>query len=171
MVLLKILIVLLFPLIGLPVTDSHRFRDLSKLVDDVIENEQVPSVLWAKTCWPKIDEFHFFKQIAIPIQIVKSNSPLNLTANEITNKLWFFIDMNCNESSDFLMNTEDKYFSHPYRWIIADASNDSIQNLTFLPGSNMILANQQLYKDKQLNSGIYDLRQGLFLFYSILFLQ
>lgn len=143
----------------LPVADSYRYQDVSKLVKDVIENEQVPSVLWAKTCWPKIDDFNFVRSFEIPMQIVKSNSPINLMLNGITNKLWFFIDMNCEASFDFLMNTQDTYFTHPYRWIIVDASNDSIENLAFLPGSNVILANQQL------NSAKYELRQGLFSFH------
>lgn len=82
---------------------------------------------------------------------------LNLPIDENINKQWFFIDMNCGERSiNLLMNTDEKYFAHPFRWIIVDATHDSIKNLTFLPDSNIILAN---WDDK---SQRYSLEQGNF---------
>lgn len=164
MFLFKTFVIVLISFMEFLMADSHRFGDLSKLVKNVIENERVPSILWAKTCWPKFDEFHFVKTIAIPIQIDKSTAPIGLLFNDNSNKQWFFIDMNCVHSSDFLMNTEEKYFAQPYRWIIADASNDSIASLSILPGSNVILAN------KDINSAKYILKQGT-IYISYLFID
>lgn len=138
----------------LPKVDSGRIGDLSKLVKDVIDNEQVPSFLWAIISWPKADEFSFVKNISIPVQIDKSNTPINLPICENINKQWFFVDMNSDAKLKFLLKTEDKYFAHPFRWIIADATHETIQNLTILPNSNIILVN------KDVNSKRYILKQG-----------
>lgn len=134
--------------------NSRQAEELSRLVQDIIQNERVPSILWAKMCWSKIDDFKYAKSIPFYIQIVKSAAPINLPIDENTNKQWFFIDMNCKSSDHFLSNVNDKYFAHPYRWIIADATNDSIQNLTFLPDSNIILVNKNIKSDE------YILKQG-----------
>lgn len=133
---------------------SERVVDLSNLVRDVIANENVPSILWTKTCWTKIDEFNFAKNAPFFVQVVKLNTSIKLPIDENTNKQWFFIDMNCEYKANFLSIIDQKYFAHPYRWIIADATNDSIQHLPFLPDSNVMLAN------KGKNSHEYVLKQG-----------
>lgn len=134
--------------------DSNRFEELSNLVQDVIENEGVPSILWAKTCWPKTEEFKFIKKIPFQMKITNLNEPINLVFNDNTNKEWFFLDAICEKQLNILSDVDVKYFSHPYRWIIADATNSSIQDLSFFPGSNIILANRDI-KLKQ-----YILKQG-----------
>lgn len=146
----------------LSIADRHRFEDLSNLVLDVIENEQIPSILWAITCWPKTDEFNFIKKCPYQIRIANSNEPIILHSNENTNKQWFFMDANCAKR---LKNVDEKYFAHPYRWIIADITNVSIQELSFLPGSNIILANRDgNLKEYNLKQGLMDIKLTKFTF-------
>lgn len=133
----------------------ERFKVLPNLVKDVMKNEKIPSILWAKTCWPKIDEFNFIRDFPFSIQIVSNrNGQIDFPIDENINKQWFFIDMNCTSESNFLLTIDEKYFAHPYRWIIADANNGSIQSLPFLPDSNIIIANQDV------DSKQYILKQG-----------
>lgn len=139
-----------------PKMENDRPKILTKLLNELIENEKVSSTLWAKTCWTKFDEFNFVKSFSIPIQIARSTAvSIELPIDENINKQWFFIDMKCSERSiNLLSNTDGKYFAHPFRWIIVDAMLDSIQNLTFLPDSNIILANRDEKSEK------YNLKQG-----------
>lgn len=134
----------------------NRPKILTKFVKDLIENEKVPSTMWMKACWTKIDELNFIKSISIPIQIARpSATKIDLRIDENKNKQWFLIDVKCGEEAvDFLSSTDPKYFAHPFRWIIVDATQDAIQNLTLLPDSNIILANQDEQTEK------YILKQG-----------
>lgn len=154
MVLLKCLTIFIVIFIKSLTIYSHRVDDLSKLVKDVIENERVPLI--AQTCWSKTEKYNFFKRTSIPIQFIEPNATINLPINEYTNKQWFFVDMmNCEQGTYFLMNIDNKYFAHPYRWIIVDSREESIKNLPFLPDSHVILANH----DDNLKQTI--LQQGL----------
>lgn len=154
MSLLKIVTILFISVTNLSTVHCRKITLLSKLTNDIIENERVPSILYAKTCWLRADDIAFVKNISIPIQIVNSITPINLPTDDNTNKQWFFIDMNCKQYSNFLSNVDEKYFAHPYRWILIDAKNESLQYLNFLPGSNIILANQNP------NSEQFTLNQG-----------
>lgn len=134
---------------------SHKSKELSKVVQNIVKNEGIPSVLWIKSCWSKIDEINFVKNTAIPVQIATSTTSIDLSFDdEVVEAQWFFVDISCERNSDFLSNVQNRYFAHPYRWIIAGADSYSIQNLTLLPDSNVIIAHQ--------NTGIkeYDLKQG-----------
>lgn len=134
---------------------SHKPKELSKVVQNIIKNEEIPSVLWIKTCWSKIDEINFVKKTAIPVQIATSTTSIDLSfEDEVVKAQWFFVDISCERNSDFLQNVPDRYFAHPYRWIIAGANSYSIQNLTLLPDSNVIIAHQNT------DGKEYDLKQG-----------
>lgn len=158
MYLVKVIFTLMVVIFHLSLTQGRNSETLSILIKEIIENEQISSVLLAITCWSKIDDMKLIKTIPIPIQISKFTNPINLPIDESTDKQWFFIDMNCDQSDSFLLNIENKYFAHPYRWILANASQDSIQNLTFLPDSNVILANPDSSPKR------YTLKQGTNLF-------
>ncbi|XP_055295194.1 uncharacterized protein LOC129564966 [Sitodiplosis mosellana] len=73
--------------------------------------------------------------------------------------------MNCEHNSDFLSTIEEKYFAHPYHWIIIDTTNDSIQNLTFLPDSNIILANKDRNSDRYTLKQVYKIAKETPLLY------
>lgn len=154
MSLFKIVTILFILATNFSTVHNQNIAALSQLTSDIIENERVPSILYAKACWPIVDEIAFVKSFSIPIQYDDSNTPINLPTDENTNKQWFFIDMNCKQYSNFLSSVDEKYFAHPYRWIIFDAKNESIQHLNLLPGSNIILANRNS------NSGQFELNQG-----------
>lgn len=135
--------------------EHDRAKVLTKLAKELIENEKVSSTLWIEDCWTKNDELNFIKTLSIPIQFARSTAPsFDLPIDENINKQWFFVDMDCGEKSvNLLTSIDEKYFAHPFRWIIVDAMHQSIQNLTFLPDSNIILANRdekiQKYNLKQ----------------------
>lgn len=126
-----------------------------ELVQDIIQNEKVPSTLLAATCWSKSTVIKLIANFSVPVQFIQLDDFVELPVDERHNTQWFLIDMNCDQSSNFLSNVGHKYFAHPFRWIIADATNDSIQNLAFLPDSNVVLANS----DSSTNG--YSLKQGL----------
>lgn len=159
MVKLEFLIIITFSFLSiLPVLSgikNGRAETLSQLVKDVIENERMPSCLSAKTCWSRYEDFKFFKSISIPVQVLEPTASFNLPVNENTNKQWFFIDMKCERNSEILSNVDNKYFAHPYRWIIADATHRTMQNLTLLPDSNVMIADQDPHLER------YNLRQGM----------
>lgn len=151
----KLFIVFSISFVRFSSADSVRFENIAKMIKEIIEHERVPSFLWTKSCWPKLEDLKLAQRVSVPVQVVKSSASINLTINDATNKQWFFVDMNCRGSSNFLSTkVDEKYFAHPYRWIITDANADSIRNVTVLPGSNVILANQGE------DSNRYILKQG-----------
>ena len=159
MILKYFLIIISLSILGVASSHSkierNRSKILTKLVEDLTGNEKVPSTLWAKTCWTKFEKFNFIKSVSIPIQMAGSAVSIDLPSDENINKQWFFIDINCGEQSVKLLSiTDRKYFAHPFRWIIVDGTLDSIKNLTFLPDSNIILANWDNKSKK------YILKQG-----------
>lgn len=127
---------------------------VTKLVQDLIENENVPSVLTVISCWSQSDNFHFMKSSKVPIQLSRSFKISPRIVDDITNKLWYFIDMRCSESYDFLHKIEAEYFAHPYRWILFESTEEQLVNLTLLTDSNVILANFNSHL------GRFDLKQG-----------
>ncbi|XP_031617482.1 glutamate receptor 3-like [Contarinia nasturtii] len=116
-------------------------------------------------CWPKMEAFNFIKRVSIQMQIVESKAPIRLPTDEYTNKQWFFIDMNCEHGDNYLSNVENKYFAHPYRWIIADATEKVIKNLSFLPNSNIILANWDNNSERIILKQVYKVAIGMPLIY------
>lgn len=145
---------IIISIVNLLAASSQRSEELSMLVKHIVDHERVRCVLSAKTCWAKNDELTFAKTVSIPIQMIKTAESIDLPVDENTNRQWFFVDMNCDRNSNFLSNVDEKYFAHPYRWIIVEATNNSIRNLTLLPGSDIILANRDEH------SGKYILTQG-----------
>lgn len=158
---IKIIAIFLISVSNFSTVHSHNSVLLSKLAKDIIENERVPSILHAKTCWSKSDDIAFVKDNSMPMQIVNSIAPIDLPYDDNSNKQWFFVDMNCKQYSTFLVSVDEKYFSHPYRWILIDATNDSIEHLHFLPDSNIILANRDP------NSEQFHLKQGKINFFPV----
>lgn len=127
---------------------------ISQLTQDLIANENVPTLLSAFTCWPKSDNFHLIKTSKVPVQ---SNSQFKIgphRSDDATNKLWHFIDMRCNKSYTFLSKVEHRLFGHPYRWILFEPDESRLNNLTFLTDSNVIFVNFNTELSR------FDLRQG-----------
>lgn len=129
--------------------DCQRIEFIRKLVPDIVGEE--PTNLWGKICWSKKDEIDFVMSVSYPIQVVNNDS-IHLPDDGNTNTQWFLIDMLCESSSNFLSKVDEKYFAHPYRWLIIDANVEIIQNLQLLPDSNVIISN--------LKQNQYILKQG-----------
>lgn len=133
---------------------GQRIEEIQKFVQDLIQNEKVPSVLSVIACWSQSDNFYFAKSSNIPVQITNHFKIANRTTNDSTNKLWHFIDMRCKGSYDFLYKIERQYFAHPYRWIMFEVAENQLANSTFLTDSNVIFVNV----NENLNR--FDLKQG-----------
>lgn len=111
---------------------------LSNLVQDLISNEKVPSVLSVFTCWSKFDQQLFVKSSKIPVQLSNRFKIQPRISDDRTNKLWYFIDVRCVGSYKFLHGIDKAYFAHPYRWIMFEPVEERMVNLTLLPDSNVI---------------------------------
>lgn len=71
-----------------------------KFVNDLIDNENVPSILSVKACWPKHEMVQFMKNVKISIHFLQEvDYELQFENN---NKVWFLIDIKCNGAMDFL---------------------------------------------------------------------
>lgn len=133
---------------------SQRIHVITKLVQDLIKNEKVPTVLSIIACWTQSDNLYIAKSSGIPIQISSKWRIINRIIDDSTNKLMYFIDMRCNGSYKFLGNLDKLYFSHPYRWIMFEPIEDRLANSTFLTDSNIIYVNFNQDSDQ------YNLKQG-----------
>lgn len=126
-----------------------------RIVMDIIDNERYPSELIAKTCWSKRDNFHFAHSTTVPMKIVNDFIGSEKDITQYRNMLWFFVDMNCKDAVSFLHDTDSKYFSHPYRWILFQPDRRSLENMRFLVDSNVILV------DPSNDSARFDIGQGI----------
>lgn len=131
---------------------------VSKIVQVVIENEKVPSILSVISCWTKTQQFRFTKPLQIPLQIINHfEIPESVKIkDDNTNKRWYFINMQCKESENYLQKIDQTLFGHPYRWILFEPNIDHLHNLTFLPDANVISIN---FNEKMKQ---YDLNQSNF---------
>lgn len=75
-----------------------------KFVNDLIENEEVPSILSVKSCWSKYHSIQFTKHIKVAVQFRNNLTTFETNVDQTlnANKLWFFVDMRCNDSFNFL---------------------------------------------------------------------
>lgn len=141
---------------SLPLCSGYDTESIAQMISVIIQNEKVPSVLSAITCWSTAQNFEFVKRSNISTQV---NSQFKLSprvSNDLTNKLWYFIDMRCDKSEKFLHDIEEEYFAHPYRWILFEPNIERLNNLTFLTDSNVLLIQSNGKK------GQFDLNQSEF---------
>lgn len=153
--------ILVFLLLFVPLHGQEN-KEISNIVRDLIENEKIPSVLSAFTCWSKLDQFHLIKTSKIPTQL---NSQLKIQpriSDDQTNKLWHFIDMRCAGSYKFMHAIDGAYFAHPYRWIIYEPIEERMMNLTLLPDSNVIFIHFHA------ETGRFNIKQGNFDIFQVL---
>lgn len=137
---------------------------ISKLVKDVIRNENIPSILSAITCWKMGENFTFLKSFKIPVQMNSYFHSHHRTNKNVdsANKMWYFIDLRCSESYKFLYKLEAATFAHPHRWILFEPDEKRLTELPFLTDSNILCVNLNR------NFSRFDLKQGslqLFLHY------
>lgn len=133
---MKIIVILLVLLLR---SNGENVKMITKLVEDLIKNENVPSALSVISCWSQSDNFRFLRDSKVYTQLSREYKIPHRKDDEFVNKLWFFIDMRCNGSHNFLNEIEDAYFAHPYRWILFEPIEPNLTKLQFLADSNVIL--------------------------------
>lgn len=136
-------------------SNGQEIEVISNFVHDLLKNENVPSVLSVISCWPKADCFSFVQRSKISIQMSNNFQFSPRIVDDNVNKFWYFVDMRCNESYNFLQKIEDSYFAQPFRWILFEPVEDHLTNLTFPTDSNIILVNFNP------NLAQFDLKQGM----------
>lgn len=139
---------------------SSRIQRISSLIQDVMANDDQHSSLWLKTCWPKTENLHFLKSTRRSYKLLQHalEADVSWDESEHFHHVWLAVDMHCEESVRFVVNTSGTYFGHPFRWILVDGTDDVYGRLHLLPDNNVILA---AFDD---GSDQYDLRQGELLF-------
>lgn len=140
---MKSVLITLFCLLNLFVIPGHTadVQMISKLIQDLVNNERVPAILSVVSCWSQLDNIFFYKSSNVTIQLSVQMEISRQRFDYNTNKMWYFIDMRCTGSYEFLERVEYIYFGHPYRWILFEANQHSLLNLPFLTDSNVILIN------------------------------
>lgn len=148
------LVTLMSAVLSLAHCNGKNIVIISKIVSDIIRNENVLSHLSVLACWPNIQSFQFVKSFNHPVQMSSQFEINSRLSNDLTNKLWYFVDMRCERSVSFLHQIEKEYFAHPYRWILYEPNLESLENLTFLTDSNVILINSNAKQNH------FDLKQS-----------
>lgn len=85
-------------------TSSHRIEVKAKLLNEVLANENVPSTIVAKvSCWSKEEMVKFsMALINVLIQYLNDDVVKYQPLDDYTNKVWFFVDMKCDKSMEFI---------------------------------------------------------------------
>lgn len=138
---------------------------VSKLVNDLIKNENVPTILSVISCWNQVEKIHFLTSSKVRIALSSQFEISPLRKDDNTNKMCYFIDMRCNGSYEFLNRIDAAYFGHPYRWMLFEPNENRLLNQTFLVDSNIILINfNEALARYDLKQGMCDLRETNFSF-------
>lgn len=68
---------------------------LVQFINDVIENEQVPTMLQVKQCWTKQETVNFMRSQTHPIEFLGDENRVNISIDHFTNNILFVIDLLC----------------------------------------------------------------------------
>lgn len=136
-------------------TSSH-IELVSSLIVDVMRNDDEHSTLWLKSCWSRTEHLRFLKSTNRSYKLLQNalEADVDWTESQHFHHVWLAVDLNCPESIQFVMNTSDTHFGHPFRWILIHATDDIYDGLHLLADNNVIFAEF----DEERNR--YDLRQG-----------
>lgn len=117
---------------------SQRVKLHSKFFSDLIKHETLPVVLFGKLCWSVYEQMELAIELAHPLTFLKSSEEIPKVVGADQNKVWFFVDMTCEDSADFLQTVDKYHFSHPFRWILLQGKSYTFTHYPFLPDSNII---------------------------------
>lgn len=91
-------------------TSSHQIEIETKFINDLLLNENVPSIIVAKvSCWSKKEMISFSMSINFPVQFSYDDVVKNQPINEYSNKIWFLVDMKCEGSLKFVTMVNKLY--------------------------------------------------------------
>lgn len=139
-----------------------------KLINELVKNEDRPSLLKILSCWSQQENAHLLRFSIAPVAFLHSTHKVNVTQVDEQNKLWFVVSMSCDGTWDFLRQvssltlfisccccclffscyirvfsqTDGKYFARPYNWILLDSTDgdrDGLVQLNIMLDSNIIL--------------------------------
>lgn len=75
----------------------------TKFISDVISNENIPSTIVVKaSCWSNREIIVFSRAIKNSVQFSNDNVVMNEPFDEHSNKIWFFVDMRCEASLEYI---------------------------------------------------------------------
>lgn len=131
-----------------------KVEEISKLVQNLLAGESVPTVLSATTCWSNSNKLHFLKASKVPIRFNSQFETHPHHSDDKTNHLWNLIDMRCSGSYESLNSLDGAYLAQPYRWILIEPVEERLIKLPFLTNSNVIFINFNA------NLSRFDLKQG-----------
>lgn len=134
-------------------TYSNRIALHSKLINDIISHENLRAIFVGKVCWTLTQQLEFAKITSRPVAFLKKSNEIPKIVGADQNTIWFFVDMMCDDSLEFLQTVNEFYFSHPFRWIFVDGEESVLMQFPFLPDSNIIVT-------KKMENGKYNLTQG-----------
>lgn len=77
-----------------------------KFLTDLLVNENVPSTLVVKACWSHRETAAFSKNIGHSTLFQYEKFSVEQIFD--SNTIWFFVDMNCSSSSEFLNTVNSK---------------------------------------------------------------
>lgn len=123
--------------------DRNRIETISNLIRDVLDNSDKHSSFWMKSCWPKFEALRLLRSTNRSYMLLKNPIEGDVAWDEYQryyHNIWFAVDMNCEESIQFLTKTNKMYFRHPFRWILIDGNSEVFEHLHLLPDNNVILA-------------------------------
>lgn len=136
---------------------ENRITIISSLIRDVAENDDKHSSLWLKNCWSKSENLKFLKSTNRSYMLLQNGIETDVKWNEYNRQIqhfWFAIDLSCEDSLQFLMNTNTMYFTHPFRWILIDGNKNIYEKLVLPTDSNVVIA------ESANTDGHYVLKQG-----------
>lgn len=97
----------------------HDIGETTQFLNVLIENEMVPCVLNMKMCWKRQESVQVMQSINSPIQMLSESNTIDLPLGDLTNKIWFVVDMHCNGSQGFLEQVALSFYR--YKLIIDNA--------------------------------------------------
>lgn len=132
---------------------SQRVTLHSKFLSDLIKHEKLRVVLFGKVCWSIYEQMELAIELPFSLTFLKSSEQIPSIVGADQNKIWLFVDMTCEDSTDFLQTVDKHHFSHPFRWILLQGKSYTFSHYPFLPDSNIITT-------EKIDSMSFNLTQG-----------
>lgn len=74
----------------------------AELINDLVRNERIPTILHLKVCWARSELVQFLQMQTHQIEFLGEARQLNIRIDELTNTIWFVLDMKCLDGVRFL---------------------------------------------------------------------
>lgn len=72
-------------------------------LNDLVKYEMAPCVLNVRMCWTRQETINLMQFTKSPIQLIGESNTIDIPLmSDLSNKIWFIVDMHCNSSQEFL---------------------------------------------------------------------